>query len=117
VVSTPVKGNGPYDQTSSMVIKTNKQDVSILDCFARHPKFKIQKWQFADINQKGFDYFIGPYAEDIKCVFNLTFEDDHMYTVDGIALGASIELYHRLVKLEEKVKILEIGDIKLNKGA
>ena len=85
----------------------NKQNICILDCFKQYPDFQVQKWQYADFNQRGYDYFIGPYAEDLRNVFGLTFDDNGYYSVDGIALGASVEIYHRLVQAEEKIKILE----------
>ena len=85
----------------------NKESISILDCFNAHPDFKVDKWMYSDSNQKGFDSFIGPYAEDMHCVFNLSHDDSGVYQMGGLALGATIELYKCVQKLEDKIKKLE----------
>lgn len=104
----PVSGNGAYhDSVSNRNLKVNKESVCILDCYKANPDFKVQKWQYSDTNQKGFDYFISPYAEDIRNVFGLTYEDSGIYQLDGIALGASVELYHRLIQVENRLQKLE----------
>ena len=104
----PVSGNGAYyNSTSNRNLKVNKESVCILDCYKANPDFKVQRWQYSDTNQKGFDYFISPYAEDIRDVFGLTYEDSGIYQLDGIALGASVELYHRLVQVENRLQKLE----------
>jgi len=106
----PVGGNGAYyNCVSSNHLKFNKESICILDCFKQYPEFRAKKWMYSDLNQKGFDCFISPMADEIKQVFNLTYESGGYYTLDGIALGASIELYHRLVNLEKEVELLKKG--------
>jgi hypothetical protein len=108
ITGFPVSGNAAYhNSTSSRSLKTNNETICIIGCYRSCPDFKVEKWQYNDYNQRGYDYFIGPYADDLKDVFELTVDDSGIYSPAGIALGATIELTHELDELKKRVKKLE----------
>jgi hypothetical protein len=101
-----VGGNTAYNTASDKFIKINKHEIEILSIL-RDSKIDVKKWNYEDSNYSGFNEFVGPTAQDIKFAFDLTFEDDIIYSVDGIALGGVIELMHELDKLKEEVRLLK----------
>jgi hypothetical protein len=101
-----VSGNTAYDNRSDKFMKLNKRDISILDKIRSNP-FKVQQWIWEDSNISGFNEFIYPYAQDIKDCFDLTFHDDTVCTVDGIALGGVIELIKEIDELKEEIRLLK----------
>jgi len=85
----PVGGNGAYYNASTRALKTSFESVEVLTALRC---LCIQKWTWNDANMRGFDEFIGPVAEDVQAAFRLTFNNDGVYQLDGIALKAAQEL-------------------------
>lgn len=100
--SYPVAGNGAYYNTSTRTLKQNFEDVCVLTGLR---SLCIQKWTWADINQRGFDEFIAPPAEDVASAFGLTFKDDGYYTLDGIALKAAQEIDENVQVIDQNVQL------------
>lgn len=84
-----VAGNSSYYNSSTRSLKQNFEDIRVLSGLRT---ICIQKWAWADINQRGFDEFVAPTAEDVANAWGLTFKDDGYYTLDGIALKAAQEI-------------------------
>jgi hypothetical protein len=103
----PVAGNGAYfDTTSTKFMKIQKQPSNILDSL-RASGMQVQRWIWEDSNSTGYDEFIYPYQEDIKNTFDLTFDGQGMYSVDGIALGGVIELLKEMDDLKNRINEIE----------
>lgn len=98
----PVAGNGAYYNASTRTLKQNFEDVCVLSGLR---SLCIQKWTWADINQRGFDEFIAPPAEDVASAFGLTFKDDGYYTLDGIALKAAQEIDENVQVIDQNVQV------------
>lgn len=98
----PVAGNGAYYNASTRTLKQNFEDVCVLTGLR---SLCIQKWTWADINQRGFDEFIAPPAEDVASAFGLTFKDDGYYTLDGIALKAAQEIDENVQVIDQNVQL------------
>jgi hypothetical protein len=101
-----VGGNTAYNVASSKYFKISKRDVNILDAI-RDNDLEVKQYFYEDSNYKGFNEFIGPMAQHIKDTFNLTFEDESVFSVDGIALGGVIELIKEFDKLKNEIKSIK----------
>jgi len=112
-----VVGNTNYCNISSKYLK-HIQDVCVSECIKNKP-LKVYKYYMEDANNSGFNESIGPLAEDFNDTFNLNDTSDGdgyegLWTVDGVALGLSIEnnkdidqLKQAVVKLYECIQKLE----------
>jgi len=104
--SYPVAGNGAYYNDSTKYLKHPSKSICISECLLKKP-LPIYKWKWEDSNQRGFDSFVAPYAEDLQKTFGLTEKNVGYYTVDGLALGLGIELLKEIQFLKKKIKIME----------
>ena len=104
--SYPVAGNGAYHNASSKYLKQPTENICLTNCLLEKP-LPIYKWRWEDENQRGFDEFVAPYAEDLVETFNLTERNNGYYTMDGIALGLGIELLKEIQFLKKRIKTLE----------
>lgn len=89
ITAYPVGGNGAYYNASTRTLKSGFEEVEVL------PSLRclcITRWTWMDTNQTTHDEFIGPVAEDVQQAFKLTFANDGIYQLDGIALKAAQEL-------------------------
>ncbi len=84
-----VAGNTGYNSASSESIKFIIDYVDVLPAIRN---IRIPKYVYQDRNATGHDMYIGPLSEDIQREFKLTFGNESLYTVDGIALKAAQEL-------------------------
>jgi hypothetical protein len=94
--------NGAYYNSVSSKMLKYKEPICISECLKSRP-LMVYKYIWEDSNQKGWDEFVSPMAEDLAYTFNLTKEKDGMYTTDGIALGLGIELLKRIETIENKL--------------
>lgn len=99
-----VAGNTAYANLSSKSLK-HLHPVCLSNCVRETP-LQVYRYYWEDSNYKGFNESIGPTAED----FNNTFNVDHshsydnyenLWTVDGAALGLSIENLQEMDKVKD----------------
>lgn len=114
-----VVGNTDYCNISSKYLK-HTREVCLTKCLKDNP-LKVYKYYWEDANNRGYNQSIGPLAEDFNKTFKVNNSNDPdeyegLWTVDGVALGLSIEnnseinklknivirLYSCIKKLEEK---------------
>jgi hypothetical protein len=100
--SYPVTGNGAYYNASSKTIKL--VTVECPDVLTAIRDLQISQWAWDDRNQRGFDEFIGPFAEDVQRAFNLTFANDGVYQLDGVALRGVQQLDQKVTELENVIQ-------------
>ena len=101
-----VSGNTPYHCYSSKYIKYF-EGVCLSNCVRKTP-LSVYKYYWEDSNSKAFMQSIGPAAEDFDATFNVNNHPDKedyegLWTVDGAALGLSLENLKEIDKLKEIV--------------
>lgn len=101
-----VSGNTAYQNTSSQYLK-HLECACLSDCVRKQP-LSIYKYYWEDSNSKGFNMTIGPTAEDFHKTFNLDNSNDgegydSVWSLDGAALGLSVENLKEIDKLKKIV--------------
>lgn len=104
-----VSGNTAYQNTSSSNLK-HLDHVCLSNCVRKQP-LDIYKYYWEDTNNAGFNTSIGPTAEGFDKTFNIdnskNGEDySSVWSVDGVALGLSIENLKEIDKLKKIVVAL-----------
>jgi len=99
-----VAGNTAYQNTSSQHLK-HLECTCLSNCVRKQP-LSIYRYYWEDSNNKGFNMTIGPTAEDFHRTFNLDNsnngeEYDSIWSLDGAALGLSIENLKEIDKLKK----------------
>lgn len=101
-----VIGNTNYLCSSSKYIKYF-ENVCLSNCVREKP-LSVYKYYWEDSNSKAFMQNIGPVAEDFDATFNVNNYPDKeeyegLWTVDGAALGLSLENLKEIDKLKQIV--------------
>ncbi|HUT63053.1 MAG TPA: hypothetical protein VMZ04_03755 [Anaerolineae bacterium] len=102
----PVSGNGAYHDSTSSYYMKYKEPVCITECLKKNP-LRVYEYIWEDSNQKGFDKFISPLAEDYQRTFRLTRDNNGFYEMGGTALGLGIELLDRIEQIEDRLNKME----------
>lgn len=107
-------GNTGWNAASSRHFKVGiKQTQNILESLRSVGTYQ---YHYHDRNARGMDSYIGPLAEDINAAFGLTFDDQRMFTVDGIALAGVKELDSCIESQKTCINCLEERITRLEKA-